>query len=86
MKESLQVSYLGRLQLGEGDRQSAAFPDKNRETRFRESDGERRSGTARRAWRVLYRQKSRAGGGAGIQLAGHVNWISRDGDGVGLWS
>ena len=27
-----------------------------------------------------------AGGGAGIWLAGHVNWISRDGLGVGLWS
>ena len=27
-----------------------------------------------------------ARGGAGIWLAGHVNWISRDGLGVGLWS
>ena len=26
-----------------------------------------------------------ARGGAGIWLAGHVNWISRDGLGVGLW-
>ena len=27
-----------------------------------------------------------AGGGASIWLAGHVNWISHDGLGVGLWS
>ena len=27
-----------------------------------------------------------AGGGAGIWLASHVNWISRDELGVGLWS
>ena len=27
-----------------------------------------------------------AGGGAGIWPAGHVNWISLDGLGVGLWS
>ena len=26
------------------------------------------------------------GDGAGIWLAGHVNWISCDGLGVGLWS
>ena len=31
-------------------------------------------------------RRHRAGGGAGIWLAGHVNWISRDGLGVGLWS
>ena len=27
-----------------------------------------------------------AGGGVGIWLGGHVNWISRDRLGVGLWS
>ena len=27
-----------------------------------------------------------ARGGASILLSGHVNWISRDGLGVGLWS
>ena len=51
--------YLGLLQLEEGDQQSVAFPGKNRETRFREYDGERRSGMARQAWRVLYRQEMR---------------------------
>ena len=31
-------------------------------------------------------RRRRAGGGASIWLSGHVNWISRDGLGVGLWS
>jgi hypothetical protein len=34
----------------------------------------------------FYRQEMWAGGGAGIWLASHVNWISRDELGVGLWS
>ena len=31
-------------------------------------------------------RRRRAGGGASIWLGGHVNWISRDRLGVGLWS
>ena len=30
-------------------------------------------------------RRRRAGAGAGIWLSSHVNWISRDGLGVGLW-
>ena len=82
----MQVSYLGRLQLREGDRQSAAFPGRTEEL---DLESKMVSGGVGRLGGLgvsFIGRRRGARGGAGIWLSSHVNWISRDGLGVGLWS